>query len=794
MDRKEERLFKNLNDCLRTIGSSDIASLMPLLYVLYAHEKGYDVSFEREEDGATGAKNRIQIVRADNGTEPELLGRIRTSVSETFFEGKYADAIAHFYESNKESIRDLYRTIIEYIIVQFSTVSGRFTGMFETPAEIAQLMAVLVARMKPEGIYDPFAGACAIVCSSPLENIPFVGQEVSPLVKIIADVRLDAAQKGGAAVLNEDSTRNWRGSQCDCLASDLPFGGLLVRGECTGERSFMLDDYVLDNFLHTESLRKAVLLVTPSTCFRRGSSADVRRSLCEQNCVDTVIGLPSAIFPSTGISTVILVLNKDRDGSDVRFVKADDCFTGERRHRVLDTEAVLNRLEGEDKSLVAAVPVEEVMAEHCDLQPHHYLKETIALLPGQKLVQFLSVTSKVGEIRRYSEERGRVLKPEHLTDSIAELHSRNIVVEEDDIPRHYVKIMGKCIIFNMMADKFYIKNDEEPMFVSPAFQCFRVDESRCIPEYLADCVVKEKSYRDEVLFGTALQKVDFGNLCLPFFESLESQQQIARRIYRQERNELQKKLERLQVLSGKSADLIHNLGVTFSKISADVGKLKKSGATDVAVSLYDNVQFALRQINSTGIDYAAVKPELEIVKVYEILDKYICAWRNFGNGTFSVELRRNSPDESVNPYMTEDTKIKVDPVLFYTMLDCIFINAHQHGFAKRKQSRRENDANRVVVEVKGVTYGDRRYVRIGISNNGAPIPDGYTVRDFVGRGVVGINSEQEGIGGDHVCKIAHHFGGLVSVESDNEWQTFSILLPVFHTSTMQFNEYECESV
>lgn len=794
MDRKEE-LFEELNQCLNSIGSSDTASLMPLFYVLYAHKEGYDVSFEREKDAAMGTKSRIQIARADDGTEPELLGRIRTSVAETFFEGKYADVVAHFYVRYKDSICDRYREIIDHVIRQFSTTSGRFTGMFDTPAEIARLMAVLVARMSPKSIYNPFAGACAIVCSSPLENIPFIGQEISPLVKIIADLRLDAAQKGGATVLNEDSTLNWHGSGCDCLASELPFGGRLTdRSARAAVRSSRVDDYVLDNFLHTESLRKAVLLVTPSTCFRGGSSADVRRYLCEQNCVDTVIGLPSAIFPSTGIPTVILVLNKDRKDRDIRFVKADDCFTGERRRRVLDTEAVLNRLEGEDKSLVAAVPLEEVMAEHCDLQPHYYLKETVALLPGQKLVQFSSVTDRVGGTHRYSEGRGRVLKQEHLTDSIAELHSRNIVVAEDDIPSHYMKIIGKCVIFNMLADKFYLKNDEEPMFVSPAFQCFRVDESRCIPEYLADCVVKEKSYRDEVLFGTALQKVDFSHLYLPFFESLESQQQIVRRIYRQVRDELQKKLERLQVLSGKSADLIHNLGVTFSKISADVGKLKKSGATDVAVSLYDNVQFALRQINSTGIDYSAVKPEREIVKVYEILDKYICAWRNFGNGTFSVELRRNSPDESVNPYMTEDTKIKVDPVLFYTMLDCIFINAHLHGFAKRKQSRRENDANRVVVEVKGVTYGERQYVRIGISNNGEPIPDGYTVRDFVGRGVVGINSEQEGIGGDHVCKIAHHFGGLVSVESDNEWQTFSILLPVLYTSTLQFNEYECESV
>jgi nitrogen-specific signal transduction histidine kinase len=97
--------------------------------------------------------------------------------------------------------------------------------------------------------------------------------------------------------------------------------------------------------------------------------------------------------------------------------------------------------------------------------------------------------------------------------------------------------------------------------------------------------------------------------------------------------------------------------------------------------------------------------------------------------------------------------------------------------------------------VEGVEYLEKRYVRIGISNNGNPLPADFSLSDFVSRGVVGINSSQDGLGGDHIHKIVNNFGGLVSIESEPEWLTFNVLLPVYLTSNdTKFIEYECECV
>ena len=196
----------------------------------------------------------------------------------------------------------------------------------------------------------------------------------------------------------------------------------------------------------------------------------------------------------------------------------------------------------------------------------------------------------------------------------------------------------------------------------------------------------------------------------------------------------------------------------------------------------DNILFALRQINSTGTDFAFTKPELEKVNLYNTLDQYVKAWENFGFNSFDVLPIKSD--------VSKDTKVEIDKNLFYTMLDCIFINAHQHGFNKRY-----TQDNKVLIKLEGVIYKENEYIRIAISNNGNPLPDNFSVENYATRGVVGINSSQDGVGGDHVFIISHIFGGLISIDSDSQWLTFNILLPVYLTSkNTKFYDYENECI
>lgn len=56
--------------------------------------------------------------------------------------------------------------------------------------------------------------------------------------------------------------------------------------------------------------------------FRGGSEKDIRTQLVENNNIETIIGLPSNCFYGTGISTIIMVLKKHREASDILIVDA----------------------------------------------------------------------------------------------------------------------------------------------------------------------------------------------------------------------------------------------------------------------------------------------------------------------------------------------------------------------------------------------------------------------------------------------------------------------------------------
>lgn len=780
-------LMVELDKCLSSLIRYDVDSLMPLFYVLCAHHEGHLVSIVGEGKSLFHGKMHIQPIEIVDGYESPLLKEIRNSVNPSFFEGQSAEAVFQFYSMCNEYINEFYQDIIEHIISVYTSNAGKYSGVSVTTQEIAQLMGYFISDCAPRRVYDPCAGLCSFAILPELSKIEFVCSELNNRTKVIADIRLNAAGKL-LEINQEDCTFNWRGnSNCDCLASELPFGFRLNDRSLDERRPLLLEDFVIDKFIESESLSSAVLLVSASTCIR-GNNKYIRKTLCEKNYVDAVIKLPRGVLSYTGVDSVILVLKKHRYTRNIKFVYADDCIISDGRNKKLNYQAVIERLEKTEGNQIGVVRVEETYSHDFSLDPVYYLHNMIEVQSGQTLVKFRDMTTQIRGERRFDDVTGRVLLSEHLCASITEFHTRNIDINSTELgnPDRYVKVSNKCVILNMTADKFYYKNDNDPLFVSPNFSCFEVNENVCLPEYLIHVLLDNKRIRETYSQGI-ISRVNYNELYLPIYTNLRSQRLIVERIYRQEQNELKKKLEKLQVLSGKSSDLIHNLGITFTKMSAAIAVLRKENVTSTQMDspvnvLNDNIQFALRQINCTGTDFSHVKPELEKVNLYKTISNYIMAWKNFGYKSFDVA--------PIKLNVSEDTMVEIDKDLFFTMLDCIFINAHQHGFNKRYNSH-----NKVIIDLQGVYADNNRYVMIGISNNGNPLTDGYSIKDFVERGNVGLNSSQDGLGGNHVMEIAHHFGGKISIVSESEWLSFNVLLPIYLTSDdTKFIEYGSEYI
>ena len=56
--------------------------------------------------------------------------------------------------------------------------------------------------------------------------------------------------------------------------------------------------------------------------FRGGEEETIRKTLIERNHIEAIIGLPANIFFGTAIPTIIMVLKRTRDDSDILIVDA----------------------------------------------------------------------------------------------------------------------------------------------------------------------------------------------------------------------------------------------------------------------------------------------------------------------------------------------------------------------------------------------------------------------------------------------------------------------------------------
>lgn len=701
-----------------------------------------------------------------------------------------------------------YPELIELIIDHLAHVHGRSNGIAATPRELSKLMAILVSRTGAKCVFDPCAGLCGYVVQPEFGDIDFIGNELSEIVRQFANIRLHAhgilskmiAQRPAFVteeylndaprhgwVSHEDSTIKWPEVSFDCVASELPFGVRIPN------QNKSLEDLTLERIVDTDSVRHAVILVSPYTLYRR-YNRDLRRKICDNGMAEAVIGLPSGILSLTGIKSCILVINKDMPTSRVRFISAEDCVSEvSLGKKVLDTNAVLKML-GEPACETSfqqcEVTCDELAEKDYSLLPDTYLKLRVELQRGQVLAKLSDICEVVRGEHNYAETQGPVL--DKLYKDLVSFRTSKAKVLEKELNAHrYKKVEEKCVIFNPTLDGMFIKEDDTPIYV-PEFHCvLRPLSDKCTMEYLAYSVLQaDKRYQTQAIVQGRIYLDDF---ILPFYPSVESQNEIIRRIYRHGERALRKKLEKLRMLGGRSSDLLHSLGTTFNSISAALASMEKGNCIDLFSNTEDEnqkailqlkakVDFALRQIDSAGADYKNVKPNLCVADIDSVLYAYTKAWEVFGYHSFRV-IYTPLPEG-------EHLQCKVDADLLYTLLDCIFINAHQHAFEKNLDS--ENVVN---VKVCYVAQGNKEYAMLSISNNGLPMSEGFSLADYSTRGVAGISSEQDGVGGDHICKIAHLHGGKLSLDCDRDWTTVNILLPVWLASdNLTPDDYECESI
>ncbi|MCX6159555.1 MAG: type I restriction-modification system subunit M [Ignavibacteriae bacterium] len=265
-------------------------------------------------------------------------------------------------EFNKKNLKDdnlefpdLMGAAYEYLIKHFADSAGKKAGEFYTPNEIVKLLVNILEPGKDSEIYDPTVGSggMLIECKNYVEsrygsakNLSLYGQEKSGTVWGLCKMNMlfhniyDSKILNGDTLLTPlhyDSERTGELKTFDIVIANPPFSQDYSTTNMKFKERFNFWMPAKDkaDFMFVQhmvaSLNNAgrMAVVMPhGVLYRGGEEKKFREWLITRGYLESIIGLPSALFYGTGIGACVLIINKAEAHSrdHILFINADREF------------------------------------------------------------------------------------------------------------------------------------------------------------------------------------------------------------------------------------------------------------------------------------------------------------------------------------------------------------------------------------------------------------------------------------------------------------------------------------
>lgn len=284
---------------------------------------------------------------------------------------KIAEGIADF-STDTDTLGDAY----EYLIGQFAAGSGKKAGEFYTPQQISTILSRIVIldshdptlgpKSKLDKILDFACGSGSLLLNvrSKLKekggtigkiygqekNVTtynlarmnmllhgmkdtefeiFHGDTLLNQWDILNEMNPSKKFEFDAIVANPPFSLRWEPN--DTLAEDFRFKSHGLAPKSAADFAFLLHGF---HFLKDGGTMAIIL--PHGVLFRGGAEERIRTKLLKDNQIDTVIGLPSNLFYSTGIPVCILVLKKCKKEDDILFINASEQYKPGKRQNSLE--------------------------------------------------------------------------------------------------------------------------------------------------------------------------------------------------------------------------------------------------------------------------------------------------------------------------------------------------------------------------------------------------------------------------------------------------------------------------
>lgn len=325
----------------------------------YIEEKSFESTFQ-------GLFSEINLHSEKLGKKPSDRNAKLCSIIQKISEG-----IAEF-SNDSDILGDAY----EYLIGQFAAGSGKKAGEFYTPQQVSTILSEIVTldsqdptmgkKKKIRQVLDFTCGSGSLLLNvrNELKKTggeigKIFGQEnnittynlarMNMLLHGVKDTEfeihhgdtlandwdilkeMNPAKKVqfDAIVANPPFSYRWEPSEA--LAEDFRFKNYGLAPKSAADFAFLLHGF---HFLSDDGVMAIIL--PHGVLFRGGAEERIRTKLLKDGHIDTVIGLPSNLFFSTGIPVCILVLKRCKKSDDVLFINAAEHFEpGKRQNRLM---------------------------------------------------------------------------------------------------------------------------------------------------------------------------------------------------------------------------------------------------------------------------------------------------------------------------------------------------------------------------------------------------------------------------------------------------------------------------
>lgn len=396
-------LWSNITELARTQNDSLLQTLQDGFR--YIENKSFDSAFQ-------GLFSEINLNSEKLGKTPkERNDKLCTIIQ------KIAEGIADF-STDTDTLGDAY----EYLIGKFAAGSGKKAGEFYTPQQISTILSQIVLldsqdpatglKSKLDKVLDFACGSGSLLLNvrqrmnenngtigkiyGQEKNVTtynlarmnmllhgmkdtefeiFHGDTLLNQWELLNELNPSKKIEFDAIVANPPFSLRWEPN--DTLAEDFRFKSYGLAPKSAADFAFLLHGF---HFLKDGGTMAIIL--PHGVLFRGGAEERIRKKLLKDNNIDTIIGLPSNLFYSTGIPVCILVLKKCKKEDDVLFVNASEHFDKEKRQNSLSDEHIKTIVETyqfrqERDRYSRKVSMEEIKSHDYNLNISRYVSTAI---------------------------------------------------------------------------------------------------------------------------------------------------------------------------------------------------------------------------------------------------------------------------------------------------------------------------------------------------------------------------------------------------------------------------------